>query len=109
MMTDRSENARAARRARHNAIRTEVATEEAEAAEAEAAENADTLDVPLHLRITRGLDTELRQRAAAEQIPTSALVRRLLTKAVHDDRPGGLTETDVEEIARRVVVEHTGQ
>lgn len=78
-----------------------------EAAEAEAAENADTLDVPLHLRITRGLDAELRQRAAAEQISTSALVRRLLTKAVHDYRAGGLTEEEVEEIARRVVVEQT--
>lgn len=108
-MTDRTEDARAARRARHAKIRAEVASEEAEAAEAEAAEDAGTLDVPLHLRITRALDAELRQLAATEQIPTSALVRRLLTKAVHDYRAGGLTENEVEEIARRVVIEHTGQ
>lgn len=73
-MSDRNEDARAARRARHAEIRAEVASEEAETAEAEAAENAGTLDVSLHLRITRGLDAELRERAAAEQIPTSALV-----------------------------------
>jgi hypothetical protein len=105
-MNDMTQQARAARRQRHAAIRSEVAAEEAEAAEAEAAENAGTLDVPLHLRITRGLDAELRKRAAAEQIPTSALVRRLLNQAVHDYRSGGLSEADVEEIARRVVSEH---
>ncbi len=102
--TETPERARAARRERHAAIRDEVAAEEAEAAEAEAAE---TLDVPLHLRITRGLDAELRQRAAAEQIPTSALVRRLLNQAMHDHRAGGITHAEVEQIARRVVAEHT--
>ena len=56
------------------------------------------------LRITRGLDARLRRRATAEQIPTSALVRRLLSQTVHDYR-GGLTEAEVEEIARRVVRE----
>jgi hypothetical protein len=98
-----TEQARAARRQRHAAIRAEVA------AEAEAAENAGTLDVPLHLRITRGLDAELRTRAAAEQIPTSALLRRLLNRAVHDYRSGGLSEADVEQIARRVVAEQASR
>ncbi len=59
-----------------------ILAEYAEAAEIEVAENAEALDVPLNLRITKGLDAQLCQRAAAEQIPTSALVRRLLTGAV---------------------------
>jgi predicted DNA binding CopG/RHH family protein len=92
-------------RARRAEILAEYADEEAEAAEAEVAENAATLDVPLNLRITRGLDTELRQRASAEQIPTSALVRRLLSQALHDTRSQVLTEADVEQIARRVIAD----
>lgn len=86
------------------AIRAEYAEEEAEAAEAEIAERNATLDVPLNLRIDRELDAQLRQHASAEQIPTSALVRRLLRQAVHEYRRE-LTETDVEAIARRVVAE----
>ncbi|WP_067480908.1 hypothetical protein [Nocardia amamiensis] len=97
--------AKAARRARHDAIRAQVADEETEAAEAEAAENAATLDVSLHLRISHTLEAELRRRAAAEHIPTSALVRKLLTQAVRQQDPGGLTAADVEEIARRVTRE----
>jgi hypothetical protein len=97
--------AAAARRARHAAIRAEVADEETEAAEAEAAENAAALDVSLHLRISQSLDTELRRQAAAEHIPTSALVRRLLTQAVHQRDTGTLTAAEVEEIARRVTRE----
>jgi len=104
-MTDITEKARAARRARHEAILAEVAQEEAEAAEADIAEKAGTLDIPLHLRIDQELDAQLRQRAAAEHIPTSALVRRLLWQAVHDRRPGELTAVEVEDIARRVVRE----
>lgn len=68
-MTDTTEEARAARRARHEVILAEVAQEEAEAAEAEIAEQAGTLDMPLHLRIDRELDAQLRRRAAAEHIP----------------------------------------
>jgi hypothetical protein len=94
-----------ARRARHDAIRAEIADEETEAAEAEAAEHAAALDVSLHLRISRILDAELRRRAAAEHIPTSALVRRLLTHAVHQRDTSELTTVDVEEIARRVTRE----
>ncbi|WP_330228809.1 hypothetical protein OHA40_22190 [Nocardia sp. NBC_00508] len=97
--------AKAARRARHDAIRAQVADEETEAAEAEAAENAATLDVSLHLRISHTLDAELRRRAAAEHIPTSALVRKLLAQAVRQHDACGLTAADVEEIARRVTRE----
>ncbi|MGI8311263.1 hypothetical protein [Saccharopolyspora hattusasensis] len=97
--------AKTARRARHDVIRAQVADEEVEAAEAEAAENAAALDVSLHLRISQSLDAELRRRAAAEHIPTSALVRRLLTQAVHRHDSGGLTSAEVEEIARRVTRE----
>jgi hypothetical protein len=104
-MTDTTEQARTARRARHEAILAEVAQEEAEAVEAEIAEKASTLDMPLHLRIDRELDEQLRQRAAAEHIPTSALVRRLLRQAVHEHRPAGLTAVEVEDIARRVARE----
>jgi hypothetical protein len=59
-------------------VREEYAEEEAEAAEIEAAENTAALDVAFSLRITKELDAQLRQRAAAEQLPPSALVRRLL-------------------------------
>lgn len=95
-------------KARRAAILAEYADEEAEAAEAEIAQNAAALDVPLNLRITKHLDAELRQRAASDQIPTSALVRRLLTRALHDEttRPV-LTVEEVEEIARRVALEAT--
>lgn len=64
------------------AVRAEYAEEEAQAAESEAAENAAALDVAFSLRITRELDTQLRQRAAAEQVPPSALVRRILRAAL---------------------------
>ena len=101
-MTDITEEARAARRARHEAILAEVAQEEAEA---EIAEKASTLDIPLHLRIDRELDEQLRRRAAAEHIPISALVRRLLRRAVHEHSLAGLTAVEVEDIARRVARE----
>lgn len=101
-MGSTAEEDRIARRARHEEIRAEVAVEEAEAAEAEIADTTGTLDTPLHLRIDRELDAALRQRAAAEHIPTSALVRRLLRQAIHEQRSGGLTAAEVEDIARRV-------
>jgi hypothetical protein len=103
LMTD-TEQTRTVRRARHKAILAEVAQEEAEASEAEGAEKASVLDVPLHLRIDRELDTELRRRADAEEAPASALVRRLLRRAVSEHREG-LTTTEVEDIARRVARE----
>ncbi|MTD56626.1 hypothetical protein [Amycolatopsis pithecellobii] len=61
-MTDSAEEVRAARRARHAAIRAEVADEETEAAEAEAADAA-TLDVSLHLRISHALPAALRGKS----------------------------------------------
>ncbi len=91
--------------ARREAILAEYADEEAEAAEIEVAENAAALDVPLNLRITKSLDAQLRQRAAAEQIPTSALVRRLLTRSVQHDTAPVLTVEQVEAIVRRVAGE----
>lgn len=103
-MTDKTGAMQVARRARHEAIRADVAGEEAEAAEAEAAERKSALDVPLHLRIDGDLDQKLRQRASDEHIPTSALVRRLLRQAV---QPGSatLSSAEVEDIARRVARE----
>jgi predicted HicB family RNase H-like nuclease len=87
------------------AIRAEYADEEAEAAEAEIAERRAALDVPLNLRIDRDLDAGLKRQAAAAQIPTSALVRRILRQAIHETGAPTLTEEKVEEIARRVVAE----
>jgi len=104
LMTETTASARAARRARHEAIRAEVAAEEAEADEAEAVEKSNTLDVPMHLRIDSGLDEQLRQRASGEGIPTSALVRRLLRQAMQPG-PAVLSQADVEDIARRVARE----
>lgn len=93
-----------ARRTRHGAILAEVAVEEAEAAEAEAVEKTATLDVPMHLRIDSELDRQLRQRAGDEQIPTSALVRRLLRQALQEG-PAAMSAAEVEGIARRVARE----
>jgi len=90
------------------AIRAEYADEEAEAAEAEAAETAAALEVPLNLRIDKKLDTQLKQRAAAAQIPTSALVRRLLRQAMREPDAPVLTEERVGTIARRVLAEAKG-
>jgi len=87
------------------AVRAEYAEEEAEAAEVEVAERNATLDVPLNLRIDRDLDRQLKRWAAAEQIPTSALVRRLLRQAVDDPAHRVMTAEEVEAIARRVLAE----
>ncbi|MGH3765583.1 MAG: hypothetical protein ACRDS0_24230 [Pseudonocardiaceae bacterium] len=87
------------------AVREEYAEEEAEAAEIEAAENAAALDVAFSLRITKDLETKLRQRAAAEQVSPSALVRRLLRDALQGGAAPVLTVEQVEQIARRVLRE----
>lgn len=87
-------------------ILAEYAEEEAEAAEMEIAERNATLDVPLNLRIDHLLDEQLRRAAAADQIPVSALVRRLLREGLlgrFDHRT--LTVAQVEEIVRRVMSE----
>ncbi|HEY3608470.1 MAG TPA: ribbon-helix-helix protein, CopG family [Pseudonocardiaceae bacterium] len=92
-MTDRTS------RARRDAIRAEYAAEEAEAAEVEAVENEQAV---VSVRVPASLAEALKTKAAAERIPTSALVRRLLTQAVQEPPATALTVEQVEEIARRV-------
>jgi hypothetical protein len=89
------------------AVREEYADEEAEAAEAEGAQNVAALDVALSLRISTFLDRQLRERASAEEIPVSALIRRLLSQTMNNEGAPVLTVGRVEEIARRVVREST--
>jgi len=86
-------------------IRSEYAEEESEAADVEIAERNATLEVPLNLRIDKDLENRLRTRAAAAQIPVSALVRRLLREALSRPEAQGLTVEQVEQIARRVFSE----
>jgi predicted DNA binding CopG/RHH family protein len=92
-MTDRTN------RARRDAIRAEYAAEEAESAEAEAVENEQAV---VSVRVPASLAEALKAKAATEHIPTSALVRRLLTQAVQEPPATALTVEQVEEIARRV-------
>jgi predicted DNA binding CopG/RHH family protein len=92
-MTDRDA------RARRDAIRAEYAAEEAEAAEAEAIENDQAV---VSVRVPAALAESLKSRAAAEHIPTSALIRRLLAQALRDPAAPVLTVEQVEELARRV-------
>jgi predicted DNA binding CopG/RHH family protein len=92
-MTDRTT------RARRDAIRAEYAAEEAEAAEAEALENEQAV---VSVRVPVTLAESLKSRAAAEHIPTSALIRRILTQAMDARSALVLTVEQVEEIARRV-------
>lgn len=89
------------RRRERVGIRTEVAEEEAAAIAAEISENNLA---SLSLRVPESLARALKERAAAEHIPTSALVRRLLTQAVQGS-PQVLTVDQVEQIARRVYEE----
>jgi predicted DNA binding CopG/RHH family protein len=89
-MTDR------ASRSRREAIRAEYA---AEAAEAEAVENEQAV---VSVRVPASLAEAIKAKAAAEHIPTSALVRRLLSQAVAESPATALTVEQVEEIARRV-------
>ncbi|HEX5401476.1 MAG TPA: ribbon-helix-helix protein, CopG family [Pseudonocardiaceae bacterium] len=92
-MTDRTS------RARRDAIRAEYVAEEAESAEAEAVENEQAV---VSVRVPASLAEALKAKAASEHIPTSALVRRLLTQAVQEPPATALTIEQVEEIARRV-------
>ena len=92
-MTDRTS------RAGRDAIRAEYAAEEAESAEAEAVENEQAV---VSVRVPASLAEALKAKAASEHIPTSALVRRLLTQAVQEPPTTALTVEQVEEIARRV-------
>jgi predicted DNA binding CopG/RHH family protein len=89
-------------RARRDAIRAEYAAEEAEAAEAEAVEAEQAV---LSVRVSAQLAETLKARAAAEHIPVSALVRRLLSHGILEPDEPVLTIEQVEQIARRVVLE----
>lgn len=102
-MTEITKNARAHRRATR-AIRAEVSIEETEAGRPEAVETTNTLDVPMHLRISRDRNAQLRNQASDGGIPTSALVRRLLRKPL---RQGSdvMSQADVGNIAHRVAGE----
>jgi hypothetical protein len=92
-MTDRVD------RARRDAIRAEYAVAEAEAAESESVENEQAV---VSVRVPVSLAEALKDRAAAEHVPTSALVRRLLAQAMQEPPATALTVAQVEEIARRV-------
>ncbi|MFC0108964.1 ribbon-helix-helix protein, CopG family [Kibdelosporangium aridum] len=94
-----SEPVKRARLLRHAQLRDEIAEEEAAAIAAEASENQQAA---LSLRVPASLVAELKARAEAEHIPTSALVRRILTQALHEPSAPVLTVEQVEEIARRV-------
>lgn len=87
------------RRREHIGIRNEIAEEDAAAITAEIAESGGR--TALSLRVPESLAQALKERAAAELIPTSALVRRLLIQAMHGSAPV-LTTDQVEQIARRV-------
>ncbi|MGH3440438.1 MAG: ribbon-helix-helix protein, CopG family [Pseudonocardiaceae bacterium] len=89
-------------RARRNAIRAEYLDEEAEAGDAEAVENAQAV---LSVRVPTDLADTLKAQAAEEHMPTSALIRRILARAVHEGTEPVLTVKQVEEIARRVIRE----
>jgi predicted DNA binding CopG/RHH family protein len=96
-MTDRTA------RARRDAIRAEYAAEEAEAAETEAVEAEQAV---LSVRVPAHLAEALKARSAAEHISVSGLIRRILVNGV-EPGPAALTVEQVEEIARRVVLEYT--
>ena len=64
------------------------------------------IDVLLNLRISRTLDSALRKRAKQQNIPVSALVRRLLADGLEQTATGGSLDVQaVEAIARRVIRE----
>ena len=89
-------------RARRDAIRAEYLDEETEAAEAEGLENDQAV---LSVRVPAALAETLKARAAEEHVPTSALIRRILVRAVRAGTTPVLTVEQVEEIARRVMRE----
>ncbi len=88
-----------ATRARQDAVRAEHTAEEAEAAEVEALENEQ---IVVSMRVPASLAEILKARAAVEHISTSALIRRILTRAVRDPELSVLTVDQVEEVARRI-------
>lgn len=99
---EQSDPAARARMLERAEIRAQVAEEEAEAIAEEISENKETA---LSVRVPESLSRALKQRARAEHVPVSALVRRLLADAVHAPPTVPLTVEQVEEIARRVARE----
>ncbi len=93
IVTDRSVQARRA------AIRAEYTDEEAEAAGAEISGSDQAV---ISVRVPAALADTLKARAADEHVPASALIRRILTRAVREGTEPVLTVEKVEEIARRV-------
>jgi hypothetical protein len=91
-----------AARARRDAIRAEYAAEEADAAEAEAVEAEQAV---LSVRVPAQLAETLKARAAAEHIPVSALVRRVLARGILEPDQPVFTVEQIEQIARRVILE----
>ena len=59
----------------------------------------------LSVRVPAALAETLKARAAEEHVPTSALIRRILVRAVREGTKPVLTVEQVEEIARRVMRE----
>lgn len=96
------DSAKRDRMLRHARSREGLAEEEAEAIAADIADNEQSA---LSLRVPVSLSMALKARAAAEQIPTSALVRRILTQALERPSSPALTPEQIEQIeqiARRV-------
>jgi predicted DNA binding CopG/RHH family protein len=88
---------------RHARSREDLVEEEADAIAADIADNEQTA---LSLRVPASLSVALKARAAAEHIPTSALVRRILTQALTEHPSASALTADqieqVEQIARRI-------
>jgi hypothetical protein len=64
-----------------------------------------TTKLVLSVRVPAALAETLKARAAEEHVPTSALIRRILVRAVREATKPVLTVEQVEEIARRVMRE----
>jgi plasmid stability protein len=69
------------------------------------ADVAENEQAALSLRVPASLAAALKARAAAEQTPTSALVRRILTQAVQRSNTSALSAEQVEQVERRVTRE----
>jgi hypothetical protein len=69
------------------------------------AEGLENGQAVLSVRVPAALAETLKARAAEEHVPTSALIRRILVRAVRAGTTPVLTVEQVEEIARRVMRE----
>ena len=98
------DSARRADRMRLADAREAVIEDEAEAIAAEIAESEQ--QAAISVRVPASLSAALKARAEAEHIPTSALVRRILTEAMAQHPSSSALTAEqieqIEEIARRV-------